>query len=126
MQHSALLRNISAVENLSVAAIGYGEGWHNYHHVFPWDYKAAELGTYRTNLTTGFIDFFSRIGWAYDLKTVSVDMIRRRAARTGDGSRHSDAPLEDMHEPDNSIWGWGDKDMLEEDIKEVQIYNKCD
>ncbi|KDR18593.1 (11Z)-hexadec-11-enoyl-CoA conjugase-like isoform X2 [Zootermopsis nevadensis] len=118
--------SISAVENLSVASIGYGEGWHNYHHVFPWDYKAAELGTYRANLTTGLIDFFSRIGWAYDLKTVSVDMIRRRAARTGDGSRHADAPLEELHETDNGIWGWGDKDMSIEDIKEVQIYNRCD
>lgn len=119
-------RSISAVENLSVAAIGYGEGWHNYHHVFPWDYKAAELGTYQTNLTTGLIDFFSRIGWAYDLKTVSVDMIRRRAARTGDGSRHGDAPLEELHETDNTIWGWGDKDMPEEDVKDARIYNKCD
>lgn len=109
-----------------MAAIGYGEGWHNYHHVFPWDYKAAELGTYRLNWTTGFIDFFSRIGWAYDLKTVSTEMIRRRAARTGDGTCHSDAALEDLHETDNGIWGWGDKDMPEEDIKEVQIYNKCD
>jgi stearoyl-CoA desaturase (delta-9 desaturase) len=114
------------VENLSVATLGFGEGWHNYHHVFPWDYKAAELGTYRANFTTAFIDFFSRIGWAYDLKTVSTEMIRRRAARTGDGSRHSDAPLEDLHEIDNGIWGWGDKDMSEEDIKEVKIYNKCD
>lgn len=26
------------------------------------------------------------MGWAYDLKTVSDDMIRRRVLRTGDGS----------------------------------------
>lgn len=26
------------------------------------------------------------MGWAYDLKTVSEDMIRRRVLRTGDGS----------------------------------------
>jgi len=39
-----------------------GEGWHNYHHVFPWDYKAAELGNYSVNLTTGFIDLFAKIG----------------------------------------------------------------
>jgi stearoyl-CoA desaturase (delta-9 desaturase) len=114
------------VENFSVSFFGFGEGWHNYHHVFPWDYKAAELGTYRSNLTTGFIDFFARIGWAYDLKTVSLDMIRRRAKRTGDGSRDSGGPVEELHEIDNSLWGWGDKDMPEEDIKEVQIYNKCD
>lgn len=39
-----------------------GEGWHNYHHVFPWDYKTAELGNYRYNITTAFIDFFAKIG----------------------------------------------------------------
>lgn len=53
-----------------VALGAAGEGWHNYHHVFPWDYKAAELGNYRANPTTLFIDFMARIGWAYDLKTV--------------------------------------------------------
>lgn len=39
-----------------------GEGWHNYHHVFPWDYKTAELGNYRYNISTAFIDFFAKIG----------------------------------------------------------------
>lgn len=88
-----------------------GEGWHNYHHVFPWDYKAAELGNYRANLTTGFIDFFSKVGWAYDLKTVSMDMIRKRVDRTGDGT-HS------------SIWGWEDKELSPEDREEAVIINR--
>lgn len=39
-----------------------GEGWHNFHHVFPWDYKAAELGNYRYNITTAYIDFLAKIG----------------------------------------------------------------
>lgn len=42
--------------------LAYGEGWHNYHHVFPWDYKAAELGNYNGNFTTGFIDLFAKLG----------------------------------------------------------------
>ncbi|GLG94870.1 Acyl-CoA Delta(11) desaturase [Gryllus bimaculatus] len=95
-------KHINPAENLGVAIGAMGEGWHNYHHVFPWDYKAAELGNYRANFTTAFIDFFARIGWAYDLKTVPVSMIQRRVERTGDGS----------HE----VWGWGDKDMPQEDI----------
>lgn len=59
---------------------------HNYHHVFPWDYKTSELGKYSTNFTTLFIDGMAKIGWAYDLKTVSPEMIKRRVERTGDGT----------------------------------------
>lgn len=89
-----------------------GEGWHNYHHVFPWDYKTAELGDYSANTTTAFIDFFSKLGWAYDLKTVSNDLIKRRAQRTGDGS--------------HPVWGWNDKDLPTEDMHEAIITNRKD
>jgi len=73
-------------ENWFVSMMALGEGWHNYHHVFPWDYKTSELGNYTLNTTTAFIDFFSWVGWAYDLKTVSPSMVTQRAKRTGDGS----------------------------------------
>ncbi|CAG9126827.1 unnamed protein product [Plutella xylostella] len=72
-------------ENLSVALASFGEGFHNYHHTFPWDYKAAEFGNNRLNFTTAFIDFFAKIGWAYDLKSVSDEMIEARKKRTGGG-----------------------------------------
>ncbi|XP_069688717.1 acyl-CoA Delta-9 desaturase-like [Periplaneta americana] len=101
---------INPSENLGVSMLALGEGWHNYHHVFPWDYKTAELGNYSTNLTTAFIDFFSRIGWAYDLKTVPMSMVKQRVQRTGDGS--------------HDVWGWGDKDMSQEDMDEAQVINK--
>ncbi|XP_037809615.1 acyl-CoA Delta(11) desaturase-like [Lucilia sericata] len=103
---------INPAENSSVAILAFGEGWHNYHHVFPWDYKTAEFGQYSMNLTTAFIDFFAKIGWAYDLKTVSADIIKKRVKRTGDGS----------HE----IWGWGDKDQPKEEIDAAVIINKKD
>ena len=48
-------RNINP-ESLPVALAALGEGWHNYHHVFPWDYKTAELGDYAVNFTTLVID----------------------------------------------------------------------
>nr|CAD7610431.1 unnamed protein product [Timema genevievae] len=99
-------RSISPVENLAVSLAALGEGWHNYHHVFPWDYKTAELGDYTFNLTTAFIDMFAKIGWAYDLKSVSPDMVKRRVERSGDGS--------------HGLWGWGDKDMSEEDRREFE------
>lgn len=105
-------------------AIGaLGEGWHNYHHTFPWDYKAAELGNYRMNFTTAFIDFFAKIGWAYDLKTVSEEMIRKRVQRTGDGT-HERFSNSTPHSHEGDVWGWGDKDMPKEDYEDATIINK--
>lgn len=103
-------RNYNPSENGFIAFLTLGEGWHNYHHVFPWDYKTSELGDYSMNYSTAFIDFFAKIGWAYDLKTVSQDVIRRRVQRTGDGS--------------HPIWGWGDKDQSKEERKDAIIINK--
>ena len=98
---------------MSIAALG--EGWHNYHHVFPWDYKTGELGDYSFNITTAFIDGFARLGWAYDRKSVSPEMIRRRANKYGDGSH------------DNQVWGYGDRDIPNEDLRELEQMNqKCD
>lgn len=84
-------RDISPAENRSVALFAVGEGWHNYHHVFPWDYKAAELPGGPLNITTLFIDFFALIGWVYDRKTVSEEVIDRKSAKSGDGTRKKTA-----------------------------------
>jgi stearoyl-CoA desaturase (delta-9 desaturase) len=93
-----------------VSLLTLGEGWHNFHHVFPWDYKTSELGSNRINPTTHAINFFARIGWAYDLKTVSGSVVKKRVESTGDGS----------HE----VWGWGDRDMREGDKKLAQFVDK--
>ncbi|CAG9785487.1 unnamed protein product [Diatraea saccharalis] len=77
-------RFIRSVENQAVSLAALGEGWHNYHHVFPWDYRTSELG--RINISTNFIDTFAKIGWAYDLKAASTTMIINRAKKTGDGT----------------------------------------
>lgn len=123
-------RNIAPTENVHVAYLAFGEGWHNYHHVFPWDYKAAELGNYRLNITTGFIDLMSKIGWAYELKTASPEMVKKRALRTGDGTRprENDASVGESEHVTHGgdVWGWGDANMKEEDIRDVKIFNKLD
>lgn len=62
-----------------------GEGWHNYHHVFPWDYKAAEI-PWKINFTTFAIDMFAKIGWAYDLKQPSEELVRKTTEKHGDGT----------------------------------------
>lgn len=89
-----ICRNINSVENFAVSLAALGEGWHNYHHVFPWDYKTGEFGT-RINLSTQFIDFFAWLGWAYDLKSATPTMIYNRAKKCGDGS-HPWAHEEDV------------------------------
>ncbi|GBP15048.1 Acyl-CoA desaturase 3 [Eumeta japonica] len=80
-------KNLQPVESWFVSMISLGEGWHNYHHAFPWDYKAAELPTL-FNQTAHIIKFFERIGLAYDLKVVPQDMIKNRIHMTGDGTHY--------------------------------------
>ncbi|XP_076239523.1 acyl-CoA Delta-9 desaturase-like [Calliopsis andreniformis] len=117
-------RTIGPTENVSVALFAIGEGWHNYHHVFPYDYKAAELGNYKLNFTTAFIDFCARIGLAYDLKFVPESVVLKRATRTGDGSR---CPADnDVHSHADHKWGWGDSDIKPEEIQQVEIIHKCE
>lgn len=130
----------TSVQNAYVSWFALGEGWHNYHHVFPWDYKTSELGNYGLNWTTFVIDFFAKVGWAYNLKTVSDEIIRNRVLKTGDGShkrtgnntRHDPDPdvnrnyinnLED-HNNDDMIWGWDDEDMRVQDKIDAVIWSK--
>ncbi|GBO20132.1 Stearoyl-CoA desaturase 5 [Araneus ventricosus] len=77
---------IEARDNRVVALLGIGEGWHNYHHVFSWDYSTSELGD-TLNLTKVFIDFMAMIGQAYDLKTADANAIRNKKLKSGDGTR---------------------------------------
>ncbi|XP_017847551.1 acyl-CoA Delta(11) desaturase [Drosophila busckii] len=129
--------HISSVNTKLISTIAFGEGWHNYHHVFPWDYKAAELGDYKHNWTTAFIDLMAKIGQAYDLKSVSQEMVYKRVRRTGDGSHiaslldannNNSEPTSELvmhldHEKEENVWGWDDKDITEEDRKLATIVN---
>lgn len=64
------------VESRLVAFLSVGEGWHNYHHAFPWDYRAAEFGC-RYSLTTMLIDVLAYFGQVYDLRTTPYQMVKR-------------------------------------------------
>ena len=61
---------IDARENSWVSYGALGEGYHNYHHTFPFDYRTAEDGM-KLNASKLFIDFMKFIGQAYDCKVVS-------------------------------------------------------
>lgn len=61
-----------------------GEGFHNYHHAFPWDYSASELGPLDVfNPCTALIDLWAKLGWAWDLKKVQPEVVAKKVAATG-------------------------------------------
>ena len=78
-------QGINPSENFFVAFGAIGEGFHNYHHVFPHDYSTSEFGWY-VNFTSFFLDFMALIGQVTDRKKMSYDMVYRRKQRTGDGT----------------------------------------
>src|SRR5271154_1282819 len=103
-------RSITPTNSLFVDLVTNGDGWHNYHHVFPWDYRSAEIGQHPIpSFSKFFIELCAFLGLAYNLKTVTDEMQIQRAKRTGDGSRKS------------TTWGWGDKETPEESIHATQI-----
>ena len=75
--------HINPSDNRFVCIAAIGEGWHNYHHTFPYDYATSEWGP-RLNMTTIIIDLMALLGLVYDRKQVSQDAISRVRKRLGD------------------------------------------
>ena len=82
-------KDISATENLFTSFFSVGEGFHNYHHTFPQDYRASEHGWF-LNGSGAFIDIMAFFGQVTDRKMASSDIIEQRKQRTGDRSLKSD------------------------------------
>ncbi|XP_068927399.1 stearoyl-CoA desaturase [Petaurus breviceps papuanus] len=81
-------KNINPRENILVALGAAGEGFHNYHHTFPYDYSASEY-RWHINFTTFFIDCMCLLGLAYDRKKVAKATVLARCSRTGEKSTNS-------------------------------------
>ncbi|KAL6427780.1 hypothetical protein ACFW04_008308 [Cataglyphis niger] len=79
-------KNIKPTDNNIINYVTIGEGYHNYHHVFPWDYRSAEIGNDKINYTTFFINICAKLGLAYDLRYPSLDSIRNIVLKRGDGT----------------------------------------
>lgn len=61
--------NMYPAENRWVSYVAVGEGWHNWHHKFPYDYAASEFGiSAQFNLTKLVIDTFAKLGLVWDRK----------------------------------------------------------
>jgi len=67
----------SAVNNYFLALLTFGEGYHNYHHVFANDYRNG-IRWYHFDPTKWMIWFFNKVGLAYQLKTVDPVIINKR------------------------------------------------
>ena len=60
---------INPAENAFVAFCSVGEGWHNWHHKFPYDSAASEFGSDKQyNPTKMFIDVCAYLGVVTDRK----------------------------------------------------------
>lgn len=85
------VRSISPKQNLFVSILSHGEGWHNYHHSFPWDYRASENNFF--NFTNTIINLFAYMGWAYGFKIPSTELVERTVQRYGEGAEeHIEVP----------------------------------
>lgn len=76
-------KRLESYESPYVICTGIGEGFHNYHHTFPYDYAASEFGHY-FNITTAFIDLCASLGLVYGRRSVDATTIAKRRLRTGD------------------------------------------
>ena len=66
--------HVSAVDNWFTALLTHGEGYHNFHHKFPLDYRNG-IRYYHFDPSKWLIRFLSFFGLTSDLKTVSTKRI---------------------------------------------------
>ncbi|MGB0956389.1 MAG: acyl-CoA desaturase [Panacagrimonas sp.] len=66
----------TARDNDLIALFTYGEGYHNYHHLFQWDYRNG-VRWWQLDLTKWWINFCSWFGQARNLRRVPEFKIRR-------------------------------------------------
>lgn len=65
--------------SLLTTFLALGEGWHDYHHLFPWDYAAAELDEWdQWNPTKVFIDLCCAMGLASHRRRCSTRLQQAR------------------------------------------------
>ncbi|MBY0416007.1 MAG: fatty acid desaturase [Bdellovibrionales bacterium] len=64
----------TARDSAIMAVFSYGEGYHNYHHYFPVDYRNG-IRWYHFDPTKWLIKVLSFVGWTKDLKKVPEKLI---------------------------------------------------
>jgi stearoyl-CoA desaturase (delta-9 desaturase) len=60
---------LSARQNTMTSLVAVGEGWHNYHHTYPYDYRASEFGWVSAwNPTSLLLDGLAMVGLVWNRK----------------------------------------------------------
>ncbi|MFT4572287.1 MAG: stearoyl-CoA desaturase (delta-9 desaturase) [Candidatus Binatia bacterium] len=75
---------VSAVDNWFLAFFTFGEGWHNYHHAFPADYRNG-IQALSWDPSKWLIWSMSKVGATYDLKRMSPAIVWRKRVETALG-----------------------------------------
>jgi stearoyl-CoA desaturase (delta-9 desaturase) len=101
---------INPAENLFVAIWALGEGWHNWHHKYPYDYATSEHGIFQQfNPTKLFIDTMCLLGLASDCKRATGAWNRLKTARLQEKLHmlnSNEKVLIDKDEKDLDSRGW--------------------
>lgn len=75
---------IRPADHRFVNYISFGEGIHNYHHVFPFDYRINDRPQWELfNPPIMFIHLCHRLGLAYDLKIASPKLVKEVVKKRG-------------------------------------------
>jgi len=69
--------DVTASDNWILAFVAFGEGWHNYHHAFPNDYRNG-VRAFDWDPSKWMIWTLSKLGMAHDLKRVHPSAIWSR------------------------------------------------
>ena len=67
-------------ENMLVSIMSLGEGWHDWHHAYPYDYACSETD-YVFNPSKWLIDGCAKMGWVWDRKRGTRAWERRQSKR---------------------------------------------
>ncbi len=65
--------SLSSRQNTFTSVVAVGEGWHNYHHAYPYDYRASEFNWYSEwNPTTLLLDGLASVGLVWGRRKRSL------------------------------------------------------
>ncbi len=103
----------SARDNDFLALFTYGEGYHNYHHIFQTDYRNG-IRWWQFDPTKWFININSWFGLARDLKRVPEYKVRR--AIVAMQFKRAEQRLAESQHADNSDW----RDLLEAEYQQFK------
>lgn len=77
-------KSLRPAESRLVNYLSLGEGHHNFHHTFPWDYVTSQEGwKWNFDPATLFLDSCKNLGLVYEEKRAPKHMIKNRIHRTG-------------------------------------------